>query len=99
MSEYKVLRGGSWLNASAEYLRVGSRDRSDAALGDNGVGFRLVRDIKLELDPTGKEEGQIRVLRGGSWGRSLAKYLRVGFRSGSGAALGDLNFGFRVARN
>lgn len=48
--EYKVLRGGSWLNQQA-FLRGAVRDGSRPTMRNHGTGFRCAQDIGRNLGP------------------------------------------------
>lgn len=47
--EYKVLRGGSWLNHLA-FLRGAVRDGSRSTMRNHGTGFRCAQDIDKHLE-------------------------------------------------
>uniref|UniRef100_UPI0037537C84 formylglycine-generating enzyme family protein n=1 Tax=Armatimonas sp. TaxID=1872638 RepID=UPI0037537C84 len=40
--QYKVLRGGSWNDVIAEYLRCANRGRGDPSYASSSWGFRLL---------------------------------------------------------
>ena len=54
--------------------------------------------VGSQTDPHGSTSGSARVDRGGVWGYG-AGYCRVAFRYGSGPAVSNGSFGFRVARS
>lgn len=55
-------------------------------------------DGKTQVNPTGKENGSLRVCRGGGW-NDFAKHMRSAFRSSQMPDDAFINRGFRVVRN
>ena len=90
----RVLRGGSWyINPS--YLRVAYRSSTTPDLSGIDVGFRIMRSLdNCEVDKV-NEEGDSRVLSGGSWRSSLA-YLCVAYRLYGTPADNSSYIGFRL---
>ena len=59
-------------------------------------GIRFNLGNTAEIDPMGPNEGELRVIRGGSWRHSDIAQLRLSFRDTGNSARDDV--GFRVAR-
>jgi len=67
----------------------------------NWFDYPPVRDVSLQIDPTGVSFGATRVIRGGAWD-SFGENLRSGARSGGYPGLPNNNYsgiGFRIVRN
>jgi formylglycine-generating enzyme required for sulfatase activity len=50
-------------------------------------------------NPLGPSSGTLKVVRGGSWGDNMAKYLRASKRNRKGPTEGSKYYGFRCARS
>src|SRR5262249_47593079 len=54
-AQYRVLRGGGWLEPTGDNLRAAARNASDPTISDQGIGFRCARspDTSTATTPTG----------------------------------------------